>query len=69
MMPELSGMDVYEAMEEERPELTERFIFMTGGAFTDRARAFLERVPNPRLDKPFNAKDLQRVVLERESGG
>jgi hypothetical protein len=28
--------------------------FMTGGAFTPAARAFLDRVPNDRLEKPFN---------------
>lgn len=65
MMPELSGMDVYEAVEHERPELVGRFIFMTGGAFTDRARAFLERVPNPRLEKPFDSAQLRALVWDR----
>lgn len=62
MMPEISGMDVYETVLEERPDLADRFIFMTGGAFTERARAFLERVPNPRLEKPFDGKTLRMLV-------
>ena len=62
MMPEVSGMDVYETIFEERPDLAERFIFMTGGAFTERARAFLERVPNPKLEKPFDGKTLRMLV-------
>lgn len=62
MMPEVSGMDVYEAIMEERPDLAARFIFMTGGAFTERARAFLERVPNPKLEKPFDSKTLRLLV-------
>lgn len=62
MMPEVSGMDVYETMVEERPDLAERFIFMTGGAFTERARAFLERVTNPKLEKPFDGKTLRMLV-------
>jgi two-component system, cell cycle sensor histidine kinase and response regulator CckA len=62
MMPEVSGMDVYETMVEERPDLAERFIFMTGGAFTERARTFLERVSNPKLEKPFDGKTLRMLV-------
>ena len=68
MMPEVSGMDVYETMVEERPDLAERFIFMTGGAFTERARAFLERVTNPKLEKPFDGKTL-RMLVSLHGGG
>lgn len=62
MMPEVSGMDVYETVLEERPDIAERFIFMTGGAFTERARAFLDRVSNPKLEKPFDGKTLRMLV-------
>lgn len=65
MMPELSGMDVYETVEQERPDLAGRFVFMTGGAFTERARAFLERVTNPRLEKPFDSAELRALVWDR----
>jgi two-component system, cell cycle sensor histidine kinase and response regulator CckA len=68
MMPEVSGMDVYETVLEERPDLAERFIFMTGGAFTERARAFLERVPNPKLEKPFDGKTLRLLVSAHGRG-
>ncbi|MEM9454591.1 MAG: ATP-binding protein [Myxococcota bacterium] len=64
MMPEVSGMDVYETVLEEHPEMAERFIFMTGGAFTNRARAFLESVPNPKLEKPFDGKTLRAMVAQ-----
>jgi len=37
-------------------------IFLTGGAFTAKARAFLDRVPNVRVDKPFDADELREVV-------
>ncbi len=62
MMPEVSGMDVFETVLEEQPELAPRFVFMTGGAFTSRARAFLEQVSNPRLEKPFDGKTLRQLV-------
>ncbi|MCA9704643.1 MAG: response regulator [Myxococcales bacterium] len=67
MMPEVSGMDVYETVRQEDPALARRFIFMTGGAFTSRARAFLESVPNPTLEKPFDGKTLRRMVAHHAS--
>ncbi|HEY0841122.1 MAG TPA: ATP-binding protein, partial [Vulgatibacter sp.] len=47
MMPELTGMDLYEMMAGVSPELADRVIFMTGGGFTGRARSFLEQVESP----------------------
>jgi hypothetical protein len=35
---------------------------MSGGAFTERAARFLERVPNPRIAKPFHLRDLLDLV-------
>lgn len=62
MMPGTTGMDVHERLERERPGLEQRVVYMTGGAFTPRARAFLERVPNPRLEKPFSLQDLDAAL-------
>jgi PAS domain S-box-containing protein len=64
MMPRMSGMDFHAALQRLRPELTGRVIFLTGGAFTPQAKAFLERVPNRRVDKPFNARALLAVTRE-----
>jgi two-component system cell cycle sensor histidine kinase/response regulator CckA len=65
MMPELSGMDVYEAIERDHPEWLDRVVFMTGGTFTERARAFQERIPNTFLSKPIEAATLLGVIQER----
>jgi len=65
MMPEVSGMDVFEAVKDRRPEVAERFVFMTGGAFTPRARAFLESMPNDCLEKPFDLQRIRELVQER----
>jgi PAS domain S-box-containing protein len=62
MMPGLSGMDLFEQTRQAVPATSTRFVFLTGGAFTDRTREFLERVPNPRLDKPFDPDGLRRAV-------
>jgi CheY-like chemotaxis protein len=64
MMPEMTGMDVFAYLKRERPHLTRRVIFMTGGAFTQGARAFLEQVPNPSLDKPFDMERLRAVIRD-----
>jgi CheY-like chemotaxis protein len=62
MMPETTGMDFYEQLEAIAPQQRARVVFLTGGTFTDRARRFLERVPNERLDKPFTAGRLAAVI-------
>lgn len=64
MMPDITGMDVYSALSLKRPEMTDKMIFMTGGAFTARARQFLDGVINPRIDKPFDHGQLRQMVRE-----
>jgi two-component system cell cycle sensor histidine kinase/response regulator CckA len=54
MMPQLSGMDLFDDIRARDPELARRFVFMTGGAFTPRAREFVAQVPNVTLEKPFD---------------
>jgi hypothetical protein len=43
-------------------------VFLTGGAFTDRTRDFLERIPNKRLDKPFDVRELRGLVDDAATG-
>jgi two-component system, cell cycle sensor histidine kinase and response regulator CckA len=62
MMPEVTGMDVFNEVQRSRPGYEERMVFMTGGAFTLAARQFLESVPNVRLDKPFTKDEIRAVV-------
>lgn len=44
------------------PELARRMVFVNGGAFTSRAREFLDRVPNPRIDKPCDPGALRTLI-------
>jgi PAS domain S-box-containing protein len=62
MMPDLTGMDFYDVLAHIDPSLQSRVIFISAGAFTDRARTFLESVKNPRLDKPFDVAELTAVL-------
>jgi len=62
MMPDCTGMDLYEQVDGACPQLREKFIFMTGGVFTERAREFLSTVQAPVLEKPFDAQVVRRTV-------
>ena len=66
MMPELTGMDLHAELEKLAPDQAVRMVFVSGGAFTPRAREFLERVPNARVEKPIDFQNL-RVLLRNLS--
>jgi len=62
MMPEVSGKDLYEALQLNCPGHERRLVFMTGGAFTPEASRFLSKVPNPRIEKPFDMDSLRTLL-------
>ena len=67
MMPAMTGMEFYAEVANRWPEQSGRLVFITGGAFTPATKAFLERVENPILRKPFSIEDLTQV-LKRQVG-
>ncbi len=62
MMPEYTGVDLYERMAKDRPEMSKRFMFVTGGAFTEQTERFLRDVPAEVLGKPFTTTQLRAAV-------
>jgi CheY-like chemotaxis protein len=64
MMPHMSGIQIYDRLVGECADLTRRFIFMTGGAFSKRSSEFLAECDRPVLDKPFDMATLSRAVAE-----
>jgi PAS domain S-box-containing protein len=62
MMPQITGMDVYDALLEIAPDQAHAMLFLTGGAFTPRAHAFLERIADAVLDKPVDSRELVKRV-------
>ena len=62
MMPNLTGTELHERIAREKTELASRFIFITGGTYTTRARDYLEKIPNARLTKPFAVDELLRAI-------
>jgi CheY-like chemotaxis protein len=64
-MPDVTGMDVYTRSVQARADISQRFVFMTGGTFSPRARDFLDQVPNERLDKPFDLQTVRNLARSR----
>jgi PAS domain S-box-containing protein len=65
MMPDVDGIEVFERTHARNPDLARRFVFMSGGAFTPRSRAFMAACKNPRVDKPFTADAVRTLLLRR----
>ena len=63
-MPEVSGIDLYCALELNRPQATPRIVFMTGGVFTPEAEKFLARIPNLRIEKPFSLARVEQLLAQ-----
>lgn len=64
MMPEVSGIDVWEQL---TPAQRQVFVFMTGGTFTERAELFLNAAKPPVLAKPFTATTLDGLLRRAQS--
>jgi CheY-like chemotaxis protein len=62
MMPHVDGVMLYELISQQAPQLLERIIFMSGGAFTERAEALASSVRNIILEKPVAAEDLRQAI-------
>lgn len=62
VMPDFSGLQVYEAIRQRHPRLLDRFVFITGGALQEKSRAFLQSITNPVLSKPFELGTLRELV-------
>jgi signal transduction histidine kinase len=65
MMPQMTGMDLHAELCRVAREQAGRMIFLTGGAFTTGARAFLDETPNQRVEKPFDTLHLRALINDR----
>ncbi len=61
-MPILNGLEFYARMVVDSPELAEKFILITGTAFTPEVSRFVENHRTPFLEKPFRLPDLASMV-------
>jgi PAS domain S-box-containing protein len=61
-LSDMTAMDLHAAVGRTRPELVERIVFVIGATVHTSARAFLDQVPNERMEKPFDVQNLRAVV-------
>jgi DNA-binding response OmpR family regulator len=61
-MPGMSGMELYNNIIAKHPELSGKFIFITGDTSDQTTRAFLEQNNLPYINKPFDRNALIRKV-------
>jgi CheY-like chemotaxis protein len=62
MMPDVTGMDLYDAVSKIDPAQAARMVFVTGGAVTTRAREFVATTDNQVVDKPFDVHELREII-------
>ncbi len=61
-LPDLSGIQIYQRVQKEVPQLLDRFVVMTGGAVSVESRDFLDEYDGPLLNKPFTLTQVERLV-------
>ena len=64
MMPQKTGMDFYDAVAHEFPQLLGTIIFMTGGVFTPETQSFIDSVTNAVVQKPFDIYEIRLLVKQ-----
>ena len=62
--PEVNGVEFYQHLKEEQPELADRVIFTTGDVMGIEVKAFLAELNNTFLPKPFTPDELKEAVRE-----
>ena len=62
MMPYMGGDELFRRVRASRPELADRFVFITGGQTNPSVQAFLSGIPNERVEKPFAAQGLLGIA-------
>jgi two-component system NtrC family sensor kinase len=63
-MPDLDGPGFYRELQQRYPHLLSRIIFLTGDVLSPEAQAFFDQVDNARLEKPFRAQEVRRVIQQ-----
>jgi FixJ family two-component response regulator len=61
----MTGMDLHDELVLTAPDQAEAMVFVTGGAFTPRAREFLAEMASRCIEKPFDTVALRAMVAER----
>ena len=64
VMPGISGIELFQRVRAASPHLADRFVFLTAGAISEEATAFLAQTGNPIVYKPFELQALCGTLAE-----
>lgn len=62
VMPGISGLDVYRQVRAQNEALAQRFVFATGGLFSQELSDSVKRLSNMIIEKPFDPEQLHRMI-------
>jgi CheY-like chemotaxis protein len=63
-MAGLDGPGLYRALQVRSADWTQRMIFVTGDTLSEAAAEFLRKAQRPYIEKPFEPKEVRRIVAE-----
>ena len=63
-MPGLDGMEVYNRIARERPELLKRLVFLTGDVVGMDTMSFLNKSGCSYIGKPFGMKEVRKIAMD-----
>jgi CheY-like chemotaxis protein len=63
-MPQMNGDELYRKAIARRPELRERFVFLTGDTMSEDTQIFLSEQARPHLNKPFELETMIQVISQ-----
>jgi CheY-like chemotaxis protein len=62
--PVISGIQLFEHLEQEHPDLKNKVIFATGDNLNTDTQVFLERVKRPQILKPYTTTQIKELILQ-----
>lgn len=65
MMPRKTGMEIHADLQQRRPAMADRMIFMTGGIFVEEAADFLSGLSGRWVEKPIDFGELEGRIWAR----
>ncbi len=63
-MPQMSGRDLFDWIQQKRPQLANRIIFVTGDTVSLETRTFFENNSSRYLAKPFKIEEVKEVIQQ-----
>jgi PAS domain S-box-containing protein len=68
-MPQMSGRDLFDWIRQNRPQLANRIIFVTGDTVSLETRSFFENNNSRYLAKPFKIEEVKEVIQQTLKAG